>query len=107
MSDASSPELGIWRMLGKRWTLQILKITGSKEVVRFCEIKKALAGISSTMLSERLVELEQEGLVAKNVYGSKAEYSLTASAKELQAMLAQLDRWWYAHRRTYQPLIAN
>lgn len=59
MSDASNPELGVWRMLGKRWTLAILKSMGSKEAARFNEIKKALAGISSTMLSERLLELER------------------------------------------------
>jgi DNA-binding HxlR family transcriptional regulator len=93
-------------MLGKRWTLAILKSMGS-EAVRFGEIKKALAGISSTVLSERLRELEQEGLVAKNVHGSKVEYGLTGSARELQAILAKVDAWWYAHRRACQPLIAN
>ena len=77
---------------------------GSKELLRFGEIKNALAGISSTMLSERLLELENEGLVAKNVHSPKVEYSLTASARELVAMLTELDRWWSAHR---QPMIAN
>lgn len=75
--------------------------------MRFSEIKKALVGISSTMLSERLLELEQEWLVAKKIYGSKVEYSLTASAKELAIILVELDRWWSTHHRGYQPLIAN
>jgi DNA-binding HxlR family transcriptional regulator len=51
-------ELGVWRTLRKRWTLPILKSMGSKEALRFSEIKNAL-GISSTMLSERLMELER------------------------------------------------
>lgn len=97
-------EAEIWRMLGKRWTLPIPKSVGSKEAVRFCEIKKALAGISGTVLSERLLELEREGLVAKIQNSSKIEYRLTAGAKELEAMLAELERWWSTRRL---PLIAN
>lgn len=94
----------IWRMLGKRWMLPILKSMGQKEAVRFSEIKKALVGISGTVLSERFLELEREGLVAKIQNSSKIEYRLTAGAKELEAMLAELDRWWSARRL---PLIAN
>jgi DNA-binding HxlR family transcriptional regulator len=69
---------GVWRTLGKRWTLPILKSLGSKEALRFSEIKNAITDISSTMLSERLMELESEGLLAKKIRGSKVEYSLTA-----------------------------
>ena len=74
-------EVEIWRILGKRWTLPILKNMGSEEAMRFGEIKKALVGISSTMLSERLLELEHEGFVAKIQNSSKIEYRLTAGAR--------------------------
>ena len=88
----------IMRMLGKRWTLPILGIVGSKEAMRFGEIKKALAGISGTVLSERLFELEREGLIAKTHNSSKIEYRLTDGAKELAIMLAELGRRWPARR---------
>ena len=100
MSDWDNPELGyvddILRILGKRWTMLILKSMGAREAMRFTELKKALAGISGTMLSERLLELEREGLVAKKIYGAvppKVEYRLTASARELLVMLKEIDRW--------------
>jgi DNA-binding HxlR family transcriptional regulator len=105
MSDMDTASA--WRTLGKRWTLPLLKIIGSKEAARFTEIKKALAGISSTMLSERLMELEREGLLAKKFCGSKVEYSLTTSARELEFILIKLDKWRGRHDRTCQPLIAN
>jgi DNA-binding HxlR family transcriptional regulator len=92
MSDPEGNVAGAWKMLGKRWTLPILKIMGSRETMRFCEIKKVLSGISNTMLSERLLELEQEGLVAKKFCGSKVEYSLTTSARELEFILIKLDK---------------
>ena len=82
----------VWRTLGKRWTLPILKGVDSKEAMRFSEIKNALAGISRTMLSERLFELEEEGLVTKNFHCSNVEYSLTATGNELQTILAELER---------------
>jgi DNA-binding HxlR family transcriptional regulator len=49
------------------------------------------------MLSKRLLELEQEGLVAKKIYGEippKVEYSLTDRGKELESILNELERWY-------------
>jgi DNA-binding HxlR family transcriptional regulator len=102
----SDNEASAWRILGKRWTLPILKIVGSNQAVRFNEIKKALTGISSTMLCERLLELEREGL-GKNLCGSKIEYSLTSSARELEFILIKLNGWRDRHGTAYQPVIAN
>lgn len=98
-------EARAWRILGKRWTLPILNIVGSKQAVRFNEIKKTLAGISSTMLCERLRELEREGLLAKNLCGSKIEYSLTGSARELEFILIKLDGWRDRHGTACRPVI--
>ena len=86
----------IWEVLGKRWSLLILKNLSTKEVIRFNELKKVLSGISSTVLSERLLELEREGLVSKKIYPEippKVEYSLTRRAKELEVILKELGRW--------------
>lgn len=52
-------EYDIWKVLGKRWTLPILKNMSVRGIIRFGELKKALAGVSSTVLSERLLELER------------------------------------------------
>jgi DNA-binding HxlR family transcriptional regulator len=88
--------VNIWEVLGKRWSLLILKNLSTKEVIRFNELKKVLSGISSTVLSERLLELEREGLVSKKIYPEvppKVEYSLTRRAKELEVILKELSRW--------------
>jgi DNA-binding HxlR family transcriptional regulator len=86
----------IWEVLGKRWALLILKNLSTKEVIRFNELKKILSGISSTVLAERLLELEREGLVTKKIYPEippKVEYALTMRAKELEVILKELARW--------------
>jgi len=100
-SKSSSPinntceVMTIWEVLGKRWALLILKNLSTKEVIRFNELKKILSGISSTVLAERLLELEREGLVTKKIYPEippKVEYALTMRAKELEVILKELAR---------------
>jgi DNA-binding HxlR family transcriptional regulator len=86
------------KILGKRWTLMILRNLSQKKVVRFSEIKRTLTSISGTVLSERLFELEKEGLVTKKIYSEippKVEYSLTDRAKELESILNELNKWYF------------
>jgi DNA-binding HxlR family transcriptional regulator len=93
---ASCPVIDIWEVLGKRWSLLILKNLSTKETIRFNELKRALSGISSTVLSERLLELEREGLVSKKIYPEvppRVEYSLTPQARELEVIVKELGRW--------------
>ena len=85
-----------WKLLGKRWSLLILKNLNSKESIRFNELKRAVSGISSTVLTDRLLELEREGLVTKKIYPEippRVEYSLTSRAKELGIVLSSLGNW--------------
>jgi DNA-binding HxlR family transcriptional regulator len=96
MQSTTCEVLTIWEVLGKRWALLILKNLSTKEAIRFNELKKVLSGISSTVLSERLFELEGEGLVSKKIYTQippKVEYSLTTRAKELEVILKDLGKW--------------
>ena len=88
--------VSIWEVLGRRWSLLILKNLCTKEVIRFNEFKKLLSGISRTVLADRLLELEREGLVSKKIYPQippKVEYSLTIRAKELGVILRELGKW--------------
>ena len=62
--------LNIWDVLGRRWSLLILKNLSSKNVVRFNELKRSLKDISNTVLSDRLSELEQEGLITAMLHNS-------------------------------------
>ena len=85
-----------WKLLGKRWSLLILKNLNAKESIRFNELKRAVSGISSTVLADRLLELEREGLVTKKIYPEippRVEYSLTSRAKELGIVLSSLGNW--------------
>jgi DNA-binding HxlR family transcriptional regulator len=85
-----------WKLLGKRWSLLILKNLNAKESIRFNELKRVISGISSTVLADRLLELEREGLVTKKIYPEippRVEYSLTSRAKGLGIVLSSLGNW--------------
>jgi DNA-binding HxlR family transcriptional regulator len=86
----------IWEVLGKRWSLHILKNLSTNGTVRFNELKRLIPEISSTVLSQRLLELEREGLISKKIHLEipvRVEYSLTPRTKELETILQQLSDW--------------
>ena len=95
-ANATCAIVDVWEVLGRRWSLHIIKNLSTREVIRFNELKRALAGISSTVLAERLLELEREGLVTKKIYPEvppRVEYSMTPQAKELEVIIKDLARW--------------
>jgi DNA-binding HxlR family transcriptional regulator len=95
--DIFADELvNLWKILGRRWALLLLKNLNAKEAIRFNELKRLMPGISSTVLAERLSELEREGLISKKIYPEippKVEYSLTVQARELRVIFKELLKW--------------
>jgi DNA-binding HxlR family transcriptional regulator len=84
------------KVLGRRWTVLILSNLRTKDTVRFNELKRSLTGISSAVLSNRLLEMDREGLISKKIYPEippKVEYRLTERARELGVILKDLGRW--------------
>src|SRR5215469_5713924 len=94
--DIFSYELAIWKILGRRWALPILKNLDTNGVIRFNELRRLMPGISSTVLTERLSQLVRGGLISKKIYPEKppkVEYSLTVQAEELRLIFEELQRW--------------
>ena len=65
MKEEKCDVVGLLEILGKRWSLHILKNLNTNGTVRFNELKKLIPEISSIVLSQRLLELEREGLISK------------------------------------------
>ncbi len=87
---------GTWNALTKVWTLPVIHSLGLKEPARFNELKRRTEGISATSLTERLSELEREGIVQRKVFPDsppRVEYSLTKKGWELHAILAEFATW--------------
>lgn len=81
--------------IGKRWMGAVIfsLLEGPK---RYHEIISSIPGISDRLLTERLRDLENEGLIVKNVITTspkKVEYELTQTGKELDEVIQVLMKW--------------
>ena len=82
-------------VLGKRWNGMIVSSLGGGSST-FAALRRAVGGISDTVLSDRLAELADAGLVARTVEPGPpvtVSYALTASGEGLLPILDQLGRW--------------
>jgi DNA-binding HxlR family transcriptional regulator len=85
-------------LIGRRWTGVIIgAMLGGR--TRFSEISHAVPGLSDRLLSERLKELEQEGIVVRTVIPDtpvRIEYRLTEKGEDLGQAMDAISAW--AHR---------
>jgi DNA-binding HxlR family transcriptional regulator len=82
-------------VLGKRWNGMIVGVLGSGSA-SFVSLRKAVSGISDTVLSDRLVELVDAGLVRRDVAEGPpvaVSYELTTAGSELVPTIAALGAW--------------
>jgi DNA-binding HxlR family transcriptional regulator len=82
-------------LVGRRWTGVILRaLLGGP--ARFHEIRDSIPDISDRMLSERLRELEAEGIVTRSVIPEspvRVEYALTDKGRALETAIVALGKW--------------
>jgi DNA-binding HxlR family transcriptional regulator len=83
------------QLLGKRWTGLILD-TMLEGPQRFCEMTSTVEGLSDRVLSDRLRELESEGVVERIVYPQipvRVEYRLTEKGRDLRPVVQAIHDW--------------
>jgi DNA-binding HxlR family transcriptional regulator len=81
-------------ILSQRWTGLVIYqlLSGPK---RFCALESSI-GISGRVLSERLKDLENSGIVKREVFPEtpvRIEYSLTEKGQALEPILKEIQKW--------------
>lgn len=90
-------------LVGRRWTGAILRALRAG-VHRFSDLKAAIPDLTDRMLSERLKELEREGIVERTVFPEtpvRIDYHLTEKGEALRGVMDALADWahtWLAPR---------
>lgn len=82
-------------LIGRRWTGVILRALMAG-AVRFSDVSASIPGLSDRLLSERLKELESEGIVQRSVYPDtpvRIEYRLTEKGLALSVAIADIATW--------------
>ncbi|WP_051970070.1 winged helix-turn-helix transcriptional regulator [Kitasatospora azatica] len=97
-----SVDLGLTRvfaLLGKRWTGLVVAVL-NQHSAHFAELRRAIPGISERMLSDRLSELTEAGLVLREVDEGpplRVSYRLTEAGRALGPALEELRSWAAVH----------
>ena len=90
-------------VLGKKWTLLILRNIAFLKIDRFNQIRRSIPGLTSRVLIMRLRELEETGLIEPNVIQHKPKlvrWALTEKGEDTIPILMSLISFgakWYAN----------
>ncbi|MCE6997898.1 helix-turn-helix transcriptional regulator [Saccharothrix sp. S26] len=79
-----------------KWKVLILWELADHGVRRFAQLRRGLPGVSEKMLVQQLRELEEDGLVHREVFAEvppRVEYALTDEGRSLNEALAPLGAW--------------
>src|SRR5215470_4630759 len=82
-------------LIGRRWTGAIIYLL-LKSRCRFATLRDAIPDITDRMLSERLQELEQEGIIDRTVIPEtpvRVEYALTRKGRALTEAMDAIAEW--------------
>ncbi len=82
-------------LIGERWALLVIRelVLGPK---RFTDLRQGLPGIATNVLSQRLKQLERDGIVGRRSLPPPAAstvYELTEYGRELESIMLDLGRW--------------
>lgn len=86
--------------IGGKWKLPILCSLTANGASRYNDLLRNVHGISNTMLSKTLKELEDDGLVKRAEYLEvpiRVEYEITDKTRSLQPILNDMIRWSLAN----------
>lgn len=91
---------GIVPLLHGKWELQIMMEVCRADVLRFGEYKKRFPGITNSVLTSVLRNLESWGLVSRTQYNEippRVEYAPTEKGKSLLPVCYEIIRWGAEH----------
>lgn len=88
-SRTGRPIMALLDLLGRRWALRILWELREEPIATFRELQQRCDDISSSVLTDRLRELADAGVVER----TDAGYELTGHGRDLLGRLTPLDDW--------------
>ena len=89
-------------MLQGKWKNQVLYELCIHDTVRFGELKRALPGITNTMLTSTLRDLEGNGLIQRRQFNEippHVEYSFTQKGRDLYPVFYEMVNWGFKYEQ--------
>ena len=112
--DLNCPTRQVLDLIGSRWAVLVVGAL-ARDTHRFGELRRAVGGVSTKVLTQVLRKLERDGLVSRRVYAQvppRTDYRLTSLGESLIGSLAALRAWAeanigsiYQARKTYDGVV--
>jgi len=90
-------------LIGRRWTGAILQAMLGGHT-RFSDIRDAVPGLSDRLLTERLKELDDAGVVNRCTEARDVQYYLTEVGQQIEPVLSSVEDWAEALSTVAPPL---
>jgi DNA-binding HxlR family transcriptional regulator len=99
--EKSCPVTATMQVLGGKWKAILINAIYHTSPARFGELKRSVKGITQSMLTQQLRELEEDGLINRKIYAEippKVEYTLTEFGLTLSPIMQSMANWGKEYR---------
>ena len=98
--SGNCPVTPVLLLLQGKWKSQVLYELCVNDIVRFGQLKKNLPGITNTMLTSTLRELEANGVIVRKQFNEippHVEYSFSQKGKDLMPIFYAMMNWGFKY----------
>ncbi|GAB2601203.1 winged helix-turn-helix transcriptional regulator [Spirosoma areae] len=99
--ENSCPVTATMKVLGGKWKPILINAIYLTAPARFGELKRSVVGITQSMLTQQLRELEDDGLISRKIYAEippRVEYTLTDFGLTLSPIMQSMAKWGEEYR---------
>lgn len=99
--EKSCPVTATMQVLGGKWKAILINAIYHTSPARFGELKRSVKGITQSMLTQQLRELEEDGLISRKIYAEippRVEYTLTKFGLTLSPIMLSMAEWGKEYR---------
>jgi DNA-binding HxlR family transcriptional regulator len=99
--EKSCPVTATMQVLGGKWKAILINAIYHTSPARFGELKRSVKGITQSMLTSQLRELEEDGIISRKIYAEippRVEYTLTEFGLTLSPIMLSMAAWGKEYR---------
>ncbi len=103
--ENSCPVTATMHVIGGKWKAILINAIYHTSPARFGELKRSVIGITQSMLTSQLRELEDDGIINRKIYAEvppKVEYTLTEFGLTLGPIIQSMAKWGEEYRMKKQ-----
>lgn len=94
--EKTCPVTATMQVLGGKWKPILINAIYFTSPARFGELKRSVKGITQSMLTSQLRQLEEDGIIKRKIYAEippRVEYTLTEFGLTLSPILVAMGNW--------------